>query len=429
MESLSTNSLIVVLVTMLLSAFFAGMEIAFVSANKVRLEIDTQKGGVVNRIINMFYSHSEVFISTMLVGNNVVNVVYSMAMANLIGQPIYHLLGDNEFLQLLMLTLISTVIILITGEFLPKAVFRINPNASLRMFSMPLFVFYCLLYPLSRFTEMLSQLLMRLFGVKIDREKMGRLSVEELDAYLQETIDKREDENEEVDREVKIFENALDFSDTHLRDCMVPRNEIVAVDINDTDRDGLVHIFSKTGLSKLVVYHDDIDNVLGFISVSELFVTDVNWKEQMKPVLFAPETMLAKNMMQSLLKERRSMAIVVDEFGGTSGMVTLEDLVEEIFGDIQDEHDRNSLVARRVNECTFEFSGRMEIEEINDSYHLDMPESDSYQTIAGLLLDHLGAIPNEGDTIDFGSFKVTVLKKSGARVELVRVVVTEADKQ
>lgn len=429
MESLSTNSLIVVLVTMLLSAFFAGMEIAFVSANKVRLEIDTQKGGVVNRIINMFYSHSEVFISTMLVGNNVVNVVYSMAMANLIGQPIYHLLGDNEFLQLLTLTLISTVIILITGEFLPKAVFRINPNASLRMFSMPLFVFYCLLYPLSRFTEMLSQLLMRLFGVKIDREKMGRLSVEELDAYLQETIDKREDENEEVDREVKIFENALDFSDTHLRDCMVPRNEIVAVDINDTDRDGLVDIFSKTGLSKLVVYHDDIDNVLGFISVSELFVTDVNWKEQMKPVLFAPETMLAKNMMQSLLKERRSMAIVVDEFGGTSGMVTLEDLVEEIFGDIQDEHDRNSLVARRVNESTFEFSGRMEIEEINDSYHLDMPESDSYQTIAGLLLDHLGAIPNEGDTIDFGSFKVTVLKKSGARVELVRVVVTEADKQ
>lgn len=429
MESLSTNSLIVVLVTMLLSAFFAGMEIAFVSANKVRLEIDTQKGGVVNRIINMFYSHSEVFISTMLVGNNVVNVVYSMAMANLIGQPIYHLLGDNEFLQLLTLTLISTVIILITGEFLPKAVFRINPNASLRMFSMPLFVFYCLLYPLSRFTEMLSQLLMRLFGVKIDREKMGRLSVEELDAYLQETIDKREDENEEVDREVKIFENALDFSDTHLRDCMVPRNEIVAVDINDTDRDGLVDIFSKTGLSKLVVYHDDIDNVLGFISVSELFVTDVNWKEQMKPVLFAPETMLAKNMMQSLLKERRSMAIVVDEFGGTSGMVTLEDLVEEIFGDIQDEHDRNSLVARRVNECTFEFSGRMEIEEINDSYHLDMPESDSYQTIAGLLLDHLGAIPNEGDTIDFGFFKVTVLKKSGARVELVRVVVTETDKQ
>lgn len=429
MESLSTNSLIVVLVTMLLSAFFAGMEIAFVSANKVRLEIDTQKGGVVNRIINTFYSHSEVFISTMLVGNNVVNVVYSMAMASLIGQPIYHLLGDNEFLQLLTLTVISTVIILITGEFLPKAVFRINPNASLRMFSMPLFVFYCALYPLSRFTELLSQLLMRLFGVKIDKEKMGQLSVEELDAYLQETIDKREDENEEVDREVKIFENALDFSDTRLRDCMVPRNEIVAVDINDTDRDGLVDIFSKTGLSKLVVYHDDIDNVLGFISVSELFVTDVNWKEQMKPVLFAPETMLAKNMMQSLLKERRSMAIVVDEFGGTSGMVTLEDLVEEIFGDIQDEHDRNSLVARKVNEGIFEFSGRMEIEEINDTYHLDIPESDSYQTIAGLLLDHLGAIPNEGDTIDFGTFKVAVLKKSGARVELVRVVVTDADKQ
>ena len=427
MDTISTNSLIIVLVTMLLSAFFAGMEIAFVSANKVRMEIDKKKGGIVNSIINMFYSHSEVFISTMLVGNNVVNVVYSMAMANLIGEPINKMLGGNEFGQLLLVTIIGTIIILITGEFLPKAVFRINPNASLRMFSLPLFMCYCLLYPLSRFTELLSQLLMRIFGIKIDKEKMHRLTVEELDAYLQETIDKREDKNEEVEREVKIFENALDFSDTHLRDCMVPRNEIVAVDINETDRDGLVEIFSKTGLSKLVVYHDDIDNVLGFISVSELFVTDVNWKDQMKPVLFAPETMLAKNMMQSLLKERRSMAIVVDEFGGTSGMVTLEDLVEEIFGDIQDEHDRNRLVARKLNESTFEFSGRMEIEEINESYHLDIPESDDYQTIAGLLLTHLGAIPNEGDTIDFKSFKVTVLKKSAARVELVRVVVTDTE--
>ncbi len=422
MDTLSTNSLTLVLVTMLLSAFFAGMEIAFVSANKVRMEIDTQKGGLVNRIINMFYSHSDMFISSMLVGNNVVNVVYSMAMADLIGAPINRMLGGNEFLQLLLVTIIGTVIILFTGEFLPKAVFRINPNASLRMFSLPLFVLYCILYPLSRFTEILSQLLMRLFGIKIDRTKMDRLTVEDLDAYLQETIDKREDENEEVDREVKIFENALDFSDTHLRDCMVPRNEIVAVDINETDRDGLVQIFSKTGLSKLVVYHDDIDNVLGFISVSELFVTDVNWKDQMKPVLFAPETMLAKNMMQSLLKEHRSMAIVVDEFGGTSGLVTLEDLVEEIFGDIQDEHDRNHLVARKLSDTTFEFSGRMEIEEINDTYHLDIPESDDYQTIAGLLFTHLGAIPDEGETIDFDGFKVTVVKKNGARVELVRVV-------
>ena len=423
MDTLSTYPLIIVLITMLLSAFFAGMEIAFVSANKVRLEIDIQKGGLVNRIIHSFYSHSDVFISTMLVGNNVVNVVYSMAMASLISEPINAWLGGNEFLQLILITIISTVIILITGEFLPKAIFRINPNASLRMFSLPLFMCYCVLYPLSRFTEMLSQCLMRLIGIKIDKAKMDRLTVEELDAYLQETIDKREDENEQVEREVKIFENALDFSNTYLRDCMVPRNEIVAVDINQTDRDGLVEIFSKTGLSKLVVYHDDIDNVLGFISVSELFVTDVNWKDRMKPVLFAPETMLAKNMMQNLLKKRRSMAIVVDEFGGTSGLVTLEDLVEEIFGDIQDEHDHNALVARKLNETTFEFSGRMEIEEINESHHLDLPESDDYQTIAGLLLNHLGAIPNEGDTVDFDSFKVTVLKKNAARVELVRLVV------
>ena len=430
MSDQTLYSLITVLIAMLLSAFFAGMEIAFISANKVRVEIDVKKGGLVNKIINVFYSHSDVFISTMLVGNNVVNVVYSMAMASLISEPLKNWIGGGEFVNLLLVTIISTVIILITGEFLPKAVFRINPNASLRMFSLPLFTCYCLLYPLARFTEKLSQLLMRLFGIKTDKEKMHHISVEELDAYVQENIDKREDGNETVEREVKIFENALDFSDTHLRDCMVPRNEIIGVDINETNREQLVEIFSKTGLSKLVVYHDDIDNVLGFISVSELFVTDINWKDQMKPVLVAPETMLAKNMMQSLLKEKRSMAIVVDEFGGTSGMVTLEDLVEEIFGDIQDEHDRNRLVARKLSETTFEFSGRMEISEINDRYHLDLPESEEYQTIAGLILTKLGAIPSESETIKFKEFSITVLKKSAARVELVRVVMhnDQADK-
>ena len=421
--------LITALVSLLFSGFFSGMEIAFVSSNKVRVEIDVKKSGLINRIIDMFYAHKDTLISTLLVGNNIANVVYGMAIAQLCLPMLKAAFGQNEAVLLLAQTLISTVIVLFAGEFLPKTMFRINPNRSLRACSPLMLMIYTLLWPVSKFTSLLSAALMRLVGIKADTGSMGLISVDELDAYLQENIDKREDENKDVEQEVKIFENALDFSDTHLRDCMVPRNEIVAVDINETDRDGLVEIFSKTGLSKLVVYHDDIDNVLGFISVSELFVTDVNWKEQMKPVLFAPETMLAKNMMQSLLKERRSMAIVVDEFGGTSGMVTLEDLVEEIFGDIQDEHDHNKLVARKVNESTFEFSGRMEIEEINEAYHLDIPESDDYQTIAGLLLNHLGAIPNEGDTIDFGAFKVSVLKKSGARVELVRVVVTNVEKE
>ena len=421
----TSSALIIVIVAILLSAFFAGMEIAFVSANKVRVEIDVKKAGLINRIIHVFYNHSDMFISTMLIGNNVVNVIYSMAMASLLTIPLKAYVGDNEFLLLLLITIISTVIILITGEFLPKAVFRINPNYSLRMFSLPLFMCYLVLYPISKFTEWLSQGIMHLFGVKTDKEKLGTLSVEELDAYLQDNIDKKEDEHKEVDREMKIFENALDFSDTHLRDCMVPRNEIVGVDIAEATRDDLVKLFSKTGLSKLVVYHDDIDNVMGFISVSELFVTDVNWKDQVKPVLFAPETMLAKVMMQNLLHEKRSMAIVVDEFGGTAGMVTLEDLVEEIFGDIEDEHDRNrnKLVARQIGDNTYEFSGRKEIEEINEEFHLDLPESDEYQTIAGLILHELEAMPNEGDHIEVeGGYTLTVLRKSAARIELVRVV-------
>ncbi len=422
MENISTHTaLILVMISMLFSGFFSGMEIAFVSSNKVRMEIDATKGGVINRIINLFYSRSEMFISTLLIGNNVVNVIYSMAMATLISRPVARYVGGGDGVNLLLVTLISTIIILITGEFLPKAIFRINPNYSLRTFSLPLFVCYCVLYPISKFTEFLSKCIMKMFGIKVGNERIGALSVEELDAYLQESIDKSEGENIEVEREVKLFESALDFSSTRLRDCMIPRNEIIGVDINDTTREQLVELFTKTGLSKLVVYHDDVDNVLGFIQVSELFVTDVNWKERIKPVIFAPETMLAKVMMQNLLHEKRSMAIVVDEFGGTSGMVTLEDLVEEIFGDIEDEHDRNKLVARQVTENTYEFSGRMEIEEINEKFHIDLPESDDYQTIAGLLFTNLEVIPNEGETFDIDHFTFTILKKKAARIELLRL--------
>ena len=250
---------------------------------------------------------------------------------------------------------------------------------------------------------------------------MGVITVDELDAYLQENIDQREVDNQQVEQEVKFFENALDFSDTRLRDCMVPRNEIVAVDVNDTSRNELVKIFSQSGLSKIVVYKEDIDNVIGFIQVSELFVTDVDWKTRIKPVLFAPETLLARKMMQNLLDKKRSMAIVLDEFGGTSGMLTLEDLVEEIFGDFDDEHDRNQLTAKQIDENTYELSGRMEIEEINERFHLGIPENDDYQTIAGYVLFNHEAIPAEGDIIEIDKFLITILHKTAARIELLRL--------
>lgn len=410
---------------MLLSAFFSGMEIAFVASNKVRAEIDIARGGLINRILNTFYTHREMFISTLLIGNNIVNVVYSMAMTMLLGGYINSLVGGNEAVQLLVLTLVSTLIVLVACEFLPKTVFRINPNESLRMFSLPLYTCYLLLYPISRFTQLLSAGLMRLFGVKINKAQMGIISVDELDAYLQENIDQREEDNQEVEHEVKFFENALDFSDTRLRDCMVPRNEIVAVDINDTTRNELVEIFSRSGLSKIVVYKEDIDNVIGFIQVSELFVTDIDWKTRIKPVLFAPETLLARKMMQNLLDKKRSMAIVLDEFGGTSGMLTLEDLVEEIFGEFDDEHDRNQLVAKQIDEHNYELSGRMEIEEINERFHLGIPESDDYQTIAGYVLYNHEEIPSVGDVIEIDDFSITVVKKTAARLELLHVTTKE----
>ena len=419
------SPLIIVLISIALSGFFSGMEIAFVSSSKVRAEMDIARGGIINRTINVFYSHRDMFISTLLVGNNIVNVVYSIAMAKLLTQPLKPLVGGNDFLELLLITVISTIIILLTGEFLPKAVFRINPNYSLRTFSLPLFMCYCLLYPISRFTQLLSAWLMRLLGIKVKNERLGLITVDELDAYLQENIDKHEDENKEVEHEVKLFENALDFSDTRLRDCMVPRNEMVAVDITDTTRDQLVSLFSQSGLSKIVVYRDEIDQVIGFIQVSELFVPEVDWKTRIKPVLFAPETLLARKMMQNLLDKKRSMAIVLDEFGGTSGMVTLEDLVEEIFGEIEDEHDRNRLTARQIDDHTYELSGRMEIEEINERFHLDLPESDDYQTIAGYLLHLQEAIPAVGERIETEPYDFEVVRKTAARIELVRLTVKD----
>ena len=429
LEPSYTSPLIIALVALLCSAFFSGMEIAFVSSNKVRAEIEMARGGIINGLLNIFYGNREMFISTLLIGNNIANIVYSMAMAQLLSiplQPVIH----NEAVMLLVQTLIATLIILIFGEFLPKTIFRINPNASLRTSSIPLFMIYCLLYPISRFTEWMSAALMKLFGIKMDTTRVRLLTVDELDAYLQENIDKREDENKTVEREVKIFENALDFGDTRLRDCMVPRNEIVAVDVQDTTRDDLVKLFTRSGLSKIVVYKENIDDVIGFIQVSELFVTDVDWKTRLKPVLFAPEALLARKMMQQLMGEKRSMAIVIDEFGGTSGMVTLEDLVEEIFGEIEDEHDRNRLTARQINDSSYEFSGRMEIEEINERFHLDIPESDDYQTLAGYLLAENEAIPSVGEVLELPPYRFTIERKTAARIELVRMdVIDDQDKK
>ncbi len=417
--------IIISAVSLAFSALFSGTEIAFVTSDRVRTEIDNKRGGLIARIVNRFYSHSEFFISTILVGNNIMLVVYGMGAAALIEPWLQNTCGiTNEFLILLLQTLISTAVILLAGEYIPKTIFRINPNNSLRVFAIPVYMFYIVLYPISMFSAWLSKVLMRMFGVKGENTRLQLLSVTDLNDYLEETIDTLQERQKTVENEVKIFQNALDFSHTHLRDCMLPRNEIVAIDY-DTTRDELSALFTSSGRSKIIVYRDDIDTIEGYIHVSELFDPEADWHDHIKPVLYAPEMLLANKMMRRLLTEKRSIAIVVDEFGGTAGMVTLEDLVEEIFGDIQDEHDKASLTVKTVAPGVYEVSGRYEISALNEKLHLDIPEDEQYQTIAGYILFSTGTIPMQGDVVNIDGLQMEVVKKSASRLELIRLTKTE----
>ena len=414
-----TLAFIITIVAIIFSGLFSGTEIAFIQSNKVRIEIDATKGGFINKIISKFNSNQDMFISTILVGNNIVLVVYGITISVILN-PMLQQIYNNEAFVWIANTILSTGIILITGEFVPKTVFRINPNLMLKLFALPVLIIYVLLYPISLFISWISRQLMKLIGVKDEQVETSSITMDELDNYIQQTIDEQKGK-EEVENEVKIFRNAIDFKDTHIGDCMIPRNEIVAVDMETTTKEQLINTFVATGLSKIVVYKEDIDNVCGYIHVAELLDAEVEWKERIKPVVFTPETMLANKMMRRLMAEKKSMAIVVDEFGGTCGLVTLEDLVEEIFGEIEDEHDRQKLVERKIGENEYEFSGRVEIEHINEKFDLDIKESESYHTIAGYILDNLESLPSQGDVFELGDLKFTILNMSAARIELIKV--------
>lgn len=419
--------IIVTLVSLLFSGLFSGAEMAFVTSDRVRVEIDVKQGGIIGRVLRRFYANPQFFISSILVGNNIVLVIYGMGAAKLL-DPLQDPLGIDDGTLLLMQTIASTIVIIITGEFLPKTIFRINPNASMRFIAIPIFLFYIILYPIALLATAISRGLMRLFGLKSDQVEIKMISVSDLNDYLEDTIDSLHDQKETVGTEVKMFQNALDFSKTHLRDCMIPRNEIVAAK-SDITYDELSKLFTSSGRSKILIYREDIDDIIGYIHVSELFDPTSDWRKHIKPVLYAPEALLANKMMRRLLNEKRSMAIVVDEFGGTAGLVTLEDLVEEIFGDIQDEHDKAAPTARDLGGGIYEFSGRCEIADLNDTYHLDIPEDDDYQTLAGYILHNTGAIPEKGESITLGNLSIEVLRKSAARLELLRVTRIPSDEQ
>lgn len=417
-----TAWLILSIVSLCFSALFSGVEIAYISADRVRVGLDTNRGGLINRIIGRYYSNADFFISTILVGNNIVLVIYGMGAAALLEPWIETHVSANQAVILILQTLISTLVILFTGEFLPKSVFRINPNTSLKIAALPVYFFYIILYPIAWFTSWLSKMLMKLAGIKAEDTRLGVLSITDLNDYLETKIDDLENPQEvEVENEVKIFHNALDFSTTQLRDCMAPRNELVAVDIDSTTREELSELFTSSGRSKILVYKEDIDNVVGYVHVSELFDPQRDWKDNIKEVLYAPETLLANTMMRRLLSEKRSMAVVVDEFGGTAGLVTLEDLVEEIFGDIQDEHDKNGLIANEVSPGVFEFSGRIEVRTLRDDFRLDIPEDDEYQTLAGYIIHETGSLPQQDERIEIDGLIFTIEARSATRLDLIRV--------
>lgn len=408
---------------MAFSAFFSGMEIAFVSVDKLRFEMD-KKAGVTSAILSYFFRNPNDFISTMLVGNNIALVIYGIFMAQIIEGNLLAGVISNHFAVVLIQTIISTLVILVTGEFLPKTLFKINPNLALRVCAMPLFVCYVVLFPVSKLASGLSSVFLYIFGLRINKEARARaFGKVDLDYFVQSSIENAESE-ENLDAEVKIFQNALDFSNIKIRDCIVPRTEVVAVDVS-ASLDELKSLFVESGISKIIVYDGSIDNVIGYIHSSEMFRNPADWRNNVKDVPIVPETMAAHKLMKLFMQQKKTIAVVVDEFGGTSGIVSLEDLVEEIFGDIEDEHDNTSYVCKQIGENEYVLSARLEIEKVNETFGLDLPESDDYLTVGGLILNSYQNFPKLHEVVTVDRYQFKIIKVTATKIELVRLKVTE----
>ena len=407
-----------IIVTLVLSGFFSGMEMAFVSSNRMLAEMDKEKNGISQHCLSLFYRQPNNFVSTMLVGNNIVLVLYGLLFAKLFDSTVFE--GLDVGLRVTADTVVSTIIVLFTGEFLPKMFFKSNPNRLLTFFALPAFFFYILLWPISRLATLLSRGLLKLGGIKVENgAKDEEFSKVDLDYLVQSSIDNAKNDDE-IDDEVKMFQNALDFSDTKVRDCMVPRTEINAVEENCTT-DELMQKFVESGNSKIIVYQDDIDHVVGYIHSSEMFRSPESWKEKIITVPFVPETMAAQKLMRLFMQQKKSLAVVVDEFGGTSGIVALEDIVEEIFGDIEDEHDSSKYVAQKTENGEYILSARLEIDKVNEMFGLELPESDDYMTIGGLILHYYESFPKLNEVVTIGKMEFKILRNTMTKIELVKL--------
>ncbi len=418
------TSYLIILITILLSAFFSGMEMAFVSSNKFKVEIDKNRNSIQAKLLSIVTRQPSRYIGTMLIGNNIVLVIYGLMMADLLEPWLFELFyswgySGNAWV-IVSQTILSTLLILVTGEFLPKALFAINPNRSLNLFVLPVTLFYFLLHIPVTVTVFISKVLLKyVFKLPLKQEEVS-LERTDLNYYLSQVRFEKQPPQETLDNEVKILQNVLDFPSVKAKECMVPRNEIVAIEVHESI-DELHKLFIESGLSKIMVYRETIDDIIGFVHLSEMFKKPLNIQSVMMSVMFVPETMLIKDILTQFIQQHRSMAVVVDEYGGTSGILTTEDIIEEIFGEIEDEHDVEERTEKKISDREFVFSGRLEIDYLNETYHLNLPEREDYTTLAGLILFHEKDIPEENQVIEIEGFRFVINRVSAHRIEEVTV--------
>jgi len=421
------DSVLIIFISLLFSAFFSGMEIAFVSANQLKLELDKKQGKFQSRLISIFQNNPSKYISTMLIGNNVALVVYGIETAYLLEPVIEKYITNSSIGILSIQTIVSTLIILFTAEFLPKTIFRNNPNIALNAFAVPVFIIFIILYPISVFTLWISNIILRIFfRIKVkDNKQVVSYGKVDLSYFINDTKSRNNQEPKD-ENNIKIFQNALDFSEVRIRECMIPRTEIVAVEKGESITN-LRQIFFESGKSKILVYEETIDNIIGYIHHSKLFSMPEGMDDIISTVPIIPESMQANKLLSQFIKNGKAIAIVVDEFGGTAGMVTIEDIIEEIFGEIEDEHDTSDLEEKKINENEYIFSARLEIDYLNEKYNISLPISDEYETLGGLILFHYENIPRLNAKITIDNFVFTILKVLPTRIDLMHIKITDKE--
>ncbi|MBT8296933.1 MAG: hemolysin family protein [Maribacter sp.] len=427
------TSIIIIVLALAFSAFFSGMEIAFISANKIHIEIEKKQDDFLAKILSRITKRPSKFIATMLIGNNLALVVYGLFMGELLMNWFVGMLPlNNGFVELMLTdfslltqTIISTLIILITAEFLPKVLFQIYANSLLKILAVPAYFFYVLFSIISEFIIKVSDFILKVFFKTDGDETQLAFSKVELGNYITEQLETVEEEDV-VDSEIQIFQNALEFSAVKAREVMVPRTEITAVELHEYPKN-LAKLFTETGYSKILIYKDTIDNIIGYVHSYELFKKPKTIKSILRPVEFVPETMLIQDILNVLTKKRKSIAVVLDEYGGTSGIMTVEDIVEELFGEIEDEHDSTDLLEEQLDENNYRFSARLEVDYVNENYKLELPENDEYETLGGLIVNETGEIPEQDSEIKIDNFVFTILEVSNTKIDLVGLQVFDND--